>query len=153
MWMRKERTTTEAQMQARTHIFGTIEAIAIAATVCSCAVGPDFHPIAAPGVNGYTSKPLPAHSASADVIGGDSQTLQAGGDIPGQWWNLFHSVKLDQLVDEALKANPNDAAFRMLRLPSRDADVLLRHQRSPMALGCASRNGVRLGAPLSWLTN
>ena len=90
MWMRKERTTTEAQMQARTRIFGTIEAIAIAATVCSCAVGPDFHPIAAPGVNGYTSKPLPAHSASADVIGGDSQTLQAGGDIPGQWWNLFH---------------------------------------------------------------
>ncbi len=97
-------------MQARTRIFGTIEAIAIAATVCSCAVGPDFHPVAAPDVNGYTSKPLPAHSASADVIGGDSQTLQAGGDIPGQWWNLFHSAQLDRLVDEALKANPNVTA-------------------------------------------
>ena len=97
-------------MQARTRIFGTIEAIAIAATVCSCAVGPDFHPVAAPGVNGYTSKPLPVNTASADVIGGDSQTLQAGGDIPGQWWYLFHSAQLDRLVDEALKANPNVTA-------------------------------------------
>ena len=153
MWMLKERTTTEAQMQAARRILGTIEAIVLAAAMCSCAVGPDFHPVAAPKVNDYTSQPLPPHTASADVIGGSAQTLQAGGDIPGQWWNLFHSAQLDRLVDEALKANPNDAAFRMLRLPSRDADVRLRHQRSPMALGCASRNGVRLGAPLSWLTN
>ena len=97
-------------MQALTRIFGTIEAIVIAATAYSCAVGPDFHPVAAPKVSGYTSRPLPAHTASADVIGGSAQTLQAGGDIPGRWWNLFHSAQLDRLVDEALKANPNVAA-------------------------------------------
>ncbi|MFZ2060728.1 MAG: hypothetical protein WAU82_06935, partial [Candidatus Binatus sp.] len=96
-------------MQALTRIFGTIETIVIAATVCSCAVGPDFHPVAAPDVNGYTSKPLPAHTASADVIGGSAQTLQAGAQIPGEWWNLFHSAQLDRLVYEALKANPNVA--------------------------------------------
>ncbi|MGC2303190.1 efflux transporter outer membrane subunit, partial [Candidatus Binatus sp.] len=110
MWTPKERTTTEAQMQAPTRTFGTIEAIIVAATVCSCAVGPDFHPVAAPKVNGYTSSPLPTHTASADVIGGSAQTLQAGGEIPGQWWNLFHSAQLDRLVDEALKANPNVTA-------------------------------------------
>jgi NodT family efflux transporter outer membrane factor (OMF) lipoprotein len=97
-------------MQALTRIFGTIEAIVIAATVCSCAVGPDFHPVAAPKVSGYTSRPLPAHTASADAIGGSAQTLQAGADIPGQWWSLFHSAQLDRLVDEALRANPNVTA-------------------------------------------
>ena len=96
-------------MQAPTRIFGTIEAIIVAATVYSCAVGPDFHS-PAPKVNGYTSSPLPAYTASADVIGGSAQTLQAGGEIPGQWWSLFHSAQLDRLVDEALKANPNVTA-------------------------------------------
>jgi outer membrane protein TolC len=110
MWASKERTTTEAQMQASTRIFGTIEAIVIAATLCSCAVGPDFHPVAAPKVSGYSSSAWPAHTASADVIGGSAQTLQTGGEIPGQWWSLFHSAQLDGLVYEALKANPNITA-------------------------------------------
>ena len=44
------------------------------------------------------------------MIGGAPQTLQPGGDIPGQWWSLFHSAQLDRLIDEALKANPNLAA-------------------------------------------
>ena len=97
-------------MQALTRIFGTIKAIVIAATLCSCAVGPDFHPVDAPKVSGYTPSPLPAHTASADAIGGPAQTLQAGAEIPGQWWSLFHSEQLDRLVDEALKANPNVTA-------------------------------------------
>ncbi len=37
-------------------------------------------------------------------------------DIPGQWWTLFHSPKLNALVEEALKANPTlDAAKASLR--------------------------------------
>jgi NodT family efflux transporter outer membrane factor (OMF) lipoprotein len=50
---------------------------------------------------------LPAHTASADVIGGAPQTLQSGADIPGQWWTLFHSSQLNQLIEQALKANPD----------------------------------------------
>jgi outer membrane protein TolC len=97
-------------MHVFTRIFSAIGAFVSAAAVASCAVGPDFHPVAAPAVSGYTSKPLPARTASADVIGGDPQSLQPGGDIPGQWWSLFHSAQLDRLIDEALKANPNLAA-------------------------------------------
>jgi NodT family efflux transporter outer membrane factor (OMF) lipoprotein len=81
-----------------------------AAAVSGCMAGPNFKPVAAPAVNGYTAEPLPAHTASADAIGGNPQTLQVGGDIPGQWWTLFHSAQLDQLIDRALKANPNLAA-------------------------------------------
>jgi NodT family efflux transporter outer membrane factor (OMF) lipoprotein len=96
------------------HVFGCIFSVVgtflFAVAVSGCAVGPDFHPVAAPDVNGYTSKALPAHTASAEVIGGAPQTLQSGEDIPGQWWSLFHSTQLDRLVDEALKANPNVTA-------------------------------------------
>jgi NodT family efflux transporter outer membrane factor (OMF) lipoprotein len=112
MWMRKERTTTEAQMHALTRIFGALGAILLAAAVFSCAVGPDFHPVAAPDVKGYTPQALPAHTASADVVGGAAQTLQPGGDIPAQWWTLFHSAQLNRLVEQALKANPNLTAAR-----------------------------------------
>src|SRR5713101_2999192 len=97
-------------MHVFARIFSAIGAFVLAAAASGCAVGPDFHPVAAPAVNGYTSEPLPAHTASADVIGGAPQTLQPGGDIPGQWWSLFHSAQLDRLIDEALKANPNLAA-------------------------------------------
>jgi outer membrane protein TolC len=97
-------------MHVFTRIFGAIGAFVSAAAVSGCAVGPDFHTVAAPAVSGYTSKPLPAHTASADAIGGDPQSLQPGGDIPGQWWSLFHSAQLDRLIDEALKATPNLAA-------------------------------------------
>jgi NodT family efflux transporter outer membrane factor (OMF) lipoprotein len=91
--------------------FGSIGVFVLAAAVSGCAVGPDFHPVAAPAVSGYTPQPLPAHTASAaGVIGGAPQTVQPGADIPGQWWSLFHSAQLDRLIDEALKANPNLAA-------------------------------------------
>jgi NodT family efflux transporter outer membrane factor (OMF) lipoprotein len=97
-------------MHVFTRVFSAIGAFVLAAAASGCAVGPDFHPVAAPAVSAYTSEPLPAHTASADVIGGAPQTLQPGGDIPGQWWSLFHSAQLDRLIDEALTANPNLAA-------------------------------------------
>lgn len=88
-------------MRVFARIFGAIGAFVLAAAVSGCAVGPDFNPVAAPAVSGYTSEPLPGHTESADAIGGAPQTLQPGEDIPGQWWSLFHSAQLDRLIDEA----------------------------------------------------
>ena len=31
-------------------------------------------------------------------------------DIPGQWWTLFQSPKLDHVVEQALKGNPDVGA-------------------------------------------
>src|SRR5713101_9938310 len=91
-------------------------ALALTAAVSGCTVGPDFHPVAAPAVSGYTPEPLLAHTASAEVVGGAPQSLRSGGDIPGQWWTLFHSAQLNRLIEEALKANPNlQAAQAALR--------------------------------------
>ncbi len=78
--------------------------------LAGCAVGPDFHPPAAPAVNGYTPGPLPAKTNAADVPGGGAQSFQQGLDISGQWWELFHSPALNQMIAEALKANPDLAS-------------------------------------------
>ncbi|HTN94713.1 MAG TPA: efflux transporter outer membrane subunit [Gallionella sp.] len=80
-----------------------------------CAVGPDFQRPAPPPVKGYTTEPLSAGPASADTAT-PSQHFEEGEDIPAQWWTLFHSPALSQLVDRALKANPDlQAAQATLR--------------------------------------
>ncbi|UFS71942.1 efflux transporter outer membrane subunit [Geomonas sp. RF6] len=86
-----------------------VAAFALAA-ICGCAVGPDFHRPAAPTVERYTATPLPAATAAAPVADGESQRFAAGGTIPAQWWTLFRSKKLEELVAQALKANPTLAA-------------------------------------------
>jgi NodT family efflux transporter outer membrane factor (OMF) lipoprotein len=45
-------------------------------------------------------------------MGGDVQHLIAGMDIPAQWWSLFQSPKLDRLVEQALRGNPDVAAAK-----------------------------------------
>jgi len=84
---------------------------AAAAMTSGCMVGPDFQRPAAPEVKTYTQQPLPGQtSATAGITGGDAQRFRVGADIPGQWWTLFHSTQLNQLIDDALKANPTLAA-------------------------------------------
>src|SRR5579863_6306549 len=88
-------------------ILAVTGAFALTAAVSGCMVGPNFHSVAAPAVSGYTPEPLAPHTASADVVGGASQTLRPGADVPGQWWTLFHSPQLNRLIEQALTANPN----------------------------------------------
>jgi NodT family efflux transporter outer membrane factor (OMF) lipoprotein len=104
-------------MDISRRVISVTRAFIFIATVSGCAVGPDFHPVPAPAVSGYTPEPLPPRTASADVIGGAPQTLRSGGDISGQWWTLFHSSQLNRLIEQALKANPNlQAAQAALRV-------------------------------------
>jgi NodT family efflux transporter outer membrane factor (OMF) lipoprotein len=71
----------------------------VAAALCSCAVGPNFKTPNAPQVTGYLAEPLAPQS------GADAQQYVAGMDIPGQWWTLFHSPALNELVQQSLKSN------------------------------------------------
>lgn len=75
-----------------------------------CAVGPDFKKPAAPAVSQYTAKPLPAATATAS--GEQSQRFVPGGDISGEWWTLFQSKPLNELIDQALANNPDLKAAR-----------------------------------------
>lgn len=91
--------------------------LSLLALVSGCTVGPDFATPAAPDVASYTA-PQDAPSASG------GQQLQAGVDIPAQWWQLFHSDALDQLVRQALDANPTlEQARASLRQATEDLNA------------------------------
>jgi len=90
---------------------------AAAAALAGCTLGPDFLRPSPPDIATYTPQPLPPETASADTpIAGDAQRFLQDTDVPGQWWTLFRSPALNQLVEQALRANPDiDAAQAALR--------------------------------------
>ena len=89
----------------------------ISLLLAGCAVGPDFKTPAAPEVNGYTTVPLTTTGGSTNVAGGEPQRFVSGADIPGEWWTLFHSKPLSELIELSLSNNPTlKAAQAALKL-------------------------------------
>jgi len=82
-------------------------ALAVAALVSGCAVGPDFKAPAPPEVDRYTREPLRAQTAATDSGQGAAQHFESKRDIPGDWWTVFHSRGLNALIEESLRANPS----------------------------------------------
>ena len=79
---------------------------ALAATlVAGCAVGPDFKKPKPPDVEDYTAAPLPATVTGTTVGGGEAQRFTRGADISAQWWTLFHSEPLNELIEHSLTSN------------------------------------------------
>jgi len=118
-------------------------AASVVALLSGCAVGPDFERPAAPADQSYDSVPTPGTTAKAEMHGGEAQHLSSGTDIPGEWWSLFRSPVLDQLIRQALAANPDlkaaDATLRQAQelaaadrgglLPSVDASLGQQRER------------------------
>jgi NodT family efflux transporter outer membrane factor (OMF) lipoprotein len=90
--------------------------IPLAATLGGCTVGPDFHRPAIDAPLRYGETPPAARTVAAKVAGGAAQRLAPGADVPGQWWTLFRSPALTELVTTALRDSPTieaaDAALR-----------------------------------------
>src|ERR1039457_5895305 len=78
---------------------------ACASILAACAVGPNFRKPAAPEAAGYTPTPLPATVAAANGSAGDVQRFVTGSDISADWWTLFHSTALNELIDLSLANN------------------------------------------------
>jgi NodT family efflux transporter outer membrane factor (OMF) lipoprotein len=74
------------------------------AALAGCAVGPDFKRPEAPSGPAYPAGP--DETVSADAPGGNAQRFVAEMDLPAKWWELFHSEKLNHLVEQTLEANP-----------------------------------------------
>ena len=71
----------------------------------ACAVGPNFRHPAAPDVSDYTTHPLAATIATENVSAGASQLFVKGSDISADWWTLFHSQSLNELIELSLANN------------------------------------------------
>ncbi len=75
----------------------------------ACMVGPDFHSPASPQTKNYTEKKLPKKTTSIAAKGtaGKAQYFLLGQKLPAEWWTLFHSEALNQLISQGLANSPN----------------------------------------------
>jgi len=69
-------------------------------------VGPDFAKPAAPNVTRYTEGAQPAAAATQDTL----QQFNNEQDVQADWWKLFHSAALNDLIVAGLKNNPSVTA-------------------------------------------
>jgi NodT family efflux transporter outer membrane factor (OMF) lipoprotein len=128
-------------------------AISAVLFMVGCAVGPNFKKPTAPAVPGYTPTPLSTTSETTNVTGGEAQRFLEGRDIPGEWWTLFHSKPLDDLIERSLKANPNIKAAQAALLVARENVLAQRGAYYPSVNGSFSAVRAKTSADVSPVTN
>jgi len=118
-----------------------------------CAVGPNFKKPAAPNVTGYTPAPISTTSSTANVTGGEAQQIIDGRDIPAEWWTLFHSQPLNDLIERSLKANPNLKAAQAALIVARENVLAQRGAYYPSVTGGFSATRAKSSSNVSPVTN
>ncbi len=85
-----------------------IPIFAVLILLSSCMVGPNFRSPTAPAVASYTRTPLPNKTVKTATSGksGKTQYFMNDKDIPLEWWTLFHSPELNQLIQMGLANSP-----------------------------------------------
>jgi NodT family efflux transporter outer membrane factor (OMF) lipoprotein len=82
----------------------------------ACAVGPDFKPPQSPATDRYTAVPPPL-------------ALATGADVPYEWWHIYGSTALNDLVASALRGSPTVTAAQAAL---RQANELVKVQRASL---------------------
>src|SRR5271157_4109232 len=139
----------------RTRTSGPARFIAASALLLTagCVVGPKFKKPAPPDVGGYTPTPISTTSSTAKVAGGEAQHFVEGRDIPGEWWTLFHSKPLDDLIERSLKANPDLKAAQAALIVARENVLAQRGFYYPSVTGGFSAIRAKSSNDLSPVTN
>jgi NodT family efflux transporter outer membrane factor (OMF) lipoprotein len=114
-----------------------------------CVVGPNFKKPAPPDVGGYTPTPISTTSSTPNVLGGEAQHFLDGKDIPGEWWALFHSKPLNDLIERSLKANPDLKAAQAALIVAREYMLAQRGFYYPSVTGSFTATRARSAEDLS----
>lgn len=118
-----------------------------------CVVGPNYKRPAAPNVPGYVpSLPTPT-SSSPGISGGEAQTFAQGRDIPGDWWTLFHSKPLNDLIERSLKNNPDLKSAQAALVVARENTLAQRGAYYPSVSGSFSATRAKTSDELSPVPN
>ena len=118
-----------------------------------CAVGPNFKRPAAPNVPGYAPRLPSTTSSSPGVSGGEPQTFAPGRDIPGDWWTLFHSKPLNDLIERSLKNNPDLKSAQAALLVARENTLAQRGVYYPSVSGSFSATRAKTSNEVSPVPN
>ena len=139
----------------RTRVFRLARFIATSALLLTagCVVGPNFKRPAAPDVGGYTPTPITTTNTTPNVTGGEAQHLVQGKDIPGEWWALFHSKPLNDLIERSLKVNPDLKAAQAALLVARESMLAQRGFYYPSVTGSLTVTRARTAQDLSPVLN
>ena len=121
--------------------------------IAGCAVGPDFKKPAAPNVSGYTPTPLLTTSSVTNVAGGGAQRFVPGHDIPGEWWRLFHSKPLNDLIERSLTNNPDLKAAQAALWVARENVLAQRGVYLPSVAGSFSASRQKQSEALAPVPN
>lgn len=87
----------------RKHLYLAFSLV-ISAIIAGCVAGPDFHRPDPPGVKQFTETSLPEETSGGE--GSGAQRFVPGKEIPLQWWTLYHSPPLDELIRHSLADSP-----------------------------------------------
>ena len=117
--------------------------------VGACAAGPDFKTPAPPPVSAYVAGPLPSTAAVPTTAGGAAQRFVGDADLPGDWWTLFHSPALNELVAQALKANPDLKAAQAALRQAHETTLAQRGAFFPSVTAGFSANRFRQSGALA----
>ncbi len=118
----------------------------------SCAVGPNFKKPEPPPAKSYTPNPISATSGATNVAGGAVQHFVTGQDIAGDWWTIFHSKPLNDLIERSLKANPNLKAAQAALVAARETVKAQQGGYYPQAAASFSGSHQRTSHELSTVT-
>jgi NodT family efflux transporter outer membrane factor (OMF) lipoprotein len=98
------------------------------ALLCGCSVGPNFHRPAAPATPAYRppgeSTPLGTAAAAAQrrapAAAAYAQRIRLGAPATPEWWTLFGSPQLDELMRRAIADNHDLAAAKATLAQARE---------------------------------
>lgn len=114
-------------------IVGVIPFVALLA---GCVAGPDFIPPAAPQIATYTSAIAAPHLAPG--MGEPVQRLAVGQTMPEDWWQLFRSPILDDVVRQAIVGSPTIESATARLAEAQQAVLQVRGAYYPQLDGTAS---------------
>jgi len=137
---------------SKTRVIRLLPVLALLVTV-GCAVGPNYKRPAAPEVPGYTPSLPATTSSSPNVSGGEAQTFAQSQDIPGNWWTLFHSKPLNELIERSLKNNPDLKSAQAALLVARENTLAQRGAYYPSVSGSFSATRAKTSNQLSPVPN
>jgi NodT family efflux transporter outer membrane factor (OMF) lipoprotein len=132
--------------------FGFIAISATCLLQVGCVVGPNFKKPAPPQVPGYTPTPPTTTSGAPNVAGGEAQSFVEGRDIPGDWWTMFHSKPLNDLIERSLKANPDLKSAQAALLVARENTLAQRGYYYPSVSAGFSASRGRSSSEVSPVT-
>jgi NodT family efflux transporter outer membrane factor (OMF) lipoprotein len=118
--------------------------IAAASALTSCAVGPNFHQPKPPDTSGYlhpSSDTAPVQPQAQDV-----QNISPGAELAGEWWQLFHSAQLAEVVRSAIAASPTLVAANATLAEAREEVTVARGALLPSVSASAGAQRAGTGA-------